>query len=281
MMNIQKLGSFGKFKVASVIILTALFSLVIIQCNSKLDEQDLALVEETTVNLPEIQTEYAFDIKEDLRFDITITDDKVYFKGELISLEGLSKFDGNFPENAQIVLEVDKDEKMKLVHEVQEVLREKDLRMIVYQGKGESGELLNVPILLPPGPNSKSHIKVPTLTNEFIKENGIHMLEIDMNVEDVPYDAFTYNALHDPMIPKGSFVFRGRYTDDTSYEAYLTGLNEIKNGFYRFYDERAQEMFGKSFFDINREQQKGDEESKEQYHAVRKGIPMSIVLEKK
>ncbi|GAB4228853.1 MAG: hypothetical protein Tsb0034_00200 [Ekhidna sp.] len=280
MMHIQKIGRLGKFKVGTVIAITMLFSVIVIQCNSKLDEQDLAHVEEVTVSLPIIQTEFTYDIKDDRRFDIAIIDDRVYFKDELISLEGLSSFDGNFPEKAQIVLEVDKGQKMKLVHEVQEVLREKDLRMIVYQGRSKSGELLNVPILLPPSPDSKSRIEVPTLTDEFIKENGIHMLEIDMNVEDVSYDTFTYNALHNPMIPKGSFVFRGRYTDGTTYEAYLTGLSEIKNGFYRFYDERARELFGKSFYEINREMQNGSLESKDQYHATRNGIPMSIVFEK-
>ncbi len=281
MMNIQKIGHLGRFKVVAVSIMTLLFSLIIVQCNSKLEEQEPPLInKETAINLPEIETEYFFDIKENLRFDIIIKDDQVYFKDELITLEELGSFDGNFPEKAQIVLQVDKGQKMKLVHEVQEVLREKDLRLIVYQGRDSRGELLSVPILLPPSKKSKSPISLPELTPEFIAENGIHMMEFDMNVKDVRFDQLSYNALRDPMIAKGSIVIRGRFTDETSFGDYLIGVNGMKNGYYQFYDERAQELYGRSFYDINREREMGNEEAKELYNEVRKGYPMSIVFEK-
>lgn len=278
-MNIQKLGGLGKFKIASVVALTSVFSLVVIQCNSKLEDQGLTLQNDVVVSLPVVETEYAYDIKDHLRFDITIKGDKIYFKEQLFTLQELSDFDGNFPPKAQIVLEIDKDQPMKLVYEVQEVLRAKDLRMLIYLSTNTAGETLGIPFMLPPGPDSKSRIKVPALTDEFIQENGIHMIEMNMSDAEVDYESFVYNGLKDPMIDKRSFVFRGRYSDDTSYENYLIGLTEIKEGFYKLYDERALEMFGKSFYDINREQ-KTSEEAKSQYRAVREGIPMSIVVER-
>ncbi|MEM7298332.1 MAG: hypothetical protein AAF391_08715, partial [Bacteroidota bacterium] len=122
---------------------------------------------------------------------------------------------------------------------------------------------------------------LPDLTEEFIRENGIQMIDVDMNVDEVPVSSLVYNSLHDPLMKKGSMVVRSRYSDETSYEEYLSGLNEMKNAFYRFYDERAQELFGKSFYEINREQFNGNQEAKQQYRKTREGYPMSIVVEKR
>ncbi|MEO9870861.1 M56 family metallopeptidase [Ekhidna sp.] len=279
MMNIQKIGNLGKFKVATVITLTVLFSLVIVQCNSKLEEQDLSLTEEFSVDFPVIQdTKYVFNISSEVRFDIIIKNDLIYFKDELMTLKELSSFDGDFHPKAQMILKVDKNQQMKLVRNVQDVLREKELRMIVYVGKNESGELLNIPMMLPPAPNSKSGITVPELTDKFVQENGIQLLDVDMGKTQEQYSELIYKSLHDPMIDKSAFVVRGRYEDDDTYEEYLTSLNSMKQGYYDYYEEKAQELYGKSFYDINRAQ-KTSEKAKQQYREVRRGVPMAISIE--
>lgn len=280
MMKIQKLGGLGKFKVATVTAITALFSVVVIQCNSKLEDQSLAQTQPFAVDLPVIENnDYVFDVNTTERMDVVIQNDKVFIDNEEVKPGNFGQDWKDVHPKTQVVLQVDKDQSMKLVHEVQEQLRKLDLRLIVYTGKGRSGEIANIPFMLPPAPNSSSPIRVPALTDEFIKKNGIEMIEMNMDRLDINYGNFVYNALHNPMIPKGSFVFRGRYYDDTSYEEYLTSLTKIKQGFYRLYDERAYEMFGKSFFDINRER-KIIEEAQQQYKDVREGYPMSIVMQK-
>jgi hypothetical protein len=55
------------------------------------------------------------------------------------------------------------------------------------------------------------------------------------------------------------YVVRAVHDDDT-YAEYLLNLAYIKEGFNQLYQERAQEMFGKDYFSID----------KEQFDAVRK-----------
>lgn len=280
MMNIQRIGHLGKFKVAAVIALTLLFSLVIVQCNSKLEEQEITLSEELSVELPLIETEYTYDVKEHLRFDIIIKNDQIYFKDRLMTLKELSDFDGNFPEKVQMVLTVSKTQKMKLVHEVQEVLREKDLNLLVYQGENSSNDVLNVPFMMPPRPGSKSGVYVPELTDEFIRERKLDLLRVHLGsstkISSEVIDRHVRKHVKDGL---GNYVVIGNYGENEFFGDYLTNLVSIKQGFYDIYDERAQDLFGVSFYEINRAQEQ-NEEAKQQYREVRKGIPMAISIEK-
>lgn len=279
MMNIQKIGHLGRFKVAIVITMTVLFSLIIVQCNSKMEEQDLSLKEEFSVNLPVIQdTKYTFQTGEAARLDITIKNDQVYANQTHLSLEGLKNLKGDFHPKTQVVFEIDKGQKMKLVNDVQKVLRDKDLRVVVYVGMGQSGEILNIPLMLPPAPDSKSGITVPKLTDEFVRKNGIQLLEVNLGAYQENYAGRIFNTLKDPAVDKSSLVVRGRFKGDDTYGVYLASLSSMKQAYYDYYDERALELFGKTFYDINREQ-KTSEEARQQYMEVRKGVPMSIVFE--
>ena len=280
MMNIQKMGGLGKFKVASVIAFTIAFSLIIVQCNSVAQVSDLTIAEEFSVDLPVLKnTNVTIDIHNKAKLDIIIKNDRIYVNKEHLSLDDLKQLEGDFHPKTYVVLGVDKNQKMKLVYNVQEILREKDLRTLVYKGVNEARQTVNVTLMLPPHPNSKYGIKIPELTDEFILENGIYMIEMNMSDSGVDYESFVYNGLKNPMVNKNSFVFRGRYSDDTSYEDYLIGLAQIKQGFYKLYDERALEMFGKSFSQIN-SQRETSEEAHTQYQEVKKGIPMAISIEK-
>ena len=281
MMNIQKIGHLGRIKVATVITMTALFSLIIVQCNSKLEENELALDKAFSVSLPVIQdSQFTFDVSNQIRFDITIGNDLIYFKDRQFTLRELSRFDGNFPQKAQMVLNVDKDQKMKLVHEVQEILREKDLRFIIYAGQNSSGQALNVPFMLPPAPNSKSGVKVPELTDAFIKENNLDLLRLhlgsDTRISSEVVDIHVGKHMRNG---DSKYVIIGNYMDGDTFGNYLSNLHAVKQGFYDIYEIRAKELFGKSFYDINRSQ-KTSEEAKRQYSEVREGIPIAISVER-
>ncbi|WP_425391198.1 M56 family metallopeptidase [Ekhidna sp.] len=281
MMNIQKLGGLGKFKVATVIAITTFFSLIVIQCNSKLDEQGATLKEEISVNLPVLDSYYIFfEVNSSNHIGVTIKDNEIFVNGARVSLADIDNFARDYNSKTEVVLKIDQSQKMKLVNEVQEAFRRNDLRLMVYQCENSSGRVLNAPIQLPPGPNSKSKIMVPELTDEFIAEHGLDLLEIDLGGSS---DAITdqVEALVRKHIGKmeSKYVVRGIFRDSDTFKNYLSNFQLMKLGFYKIYEERAEEMFGKSFFEINGEQ-KTSEEAKEQYREVREGVPMAILLEK-
>lgn len=68
------------------------------------------------------------------------------------------------------------------------------------------------------------------------------------------------------------YVVSASIDDEDTYKDYLLNLVYIHNAFTKIYQERAQEMFGKNFYDLD----KKNKEEKEQYDAVRKGIPRAI-----
>ncbi|MEQ8237793.1 MAG: hypothetical protein RIA69_01205 [Cyclobacteriaceae bacterium] len=65
-----------------------------------------------------------------------------------------------------------------------------------------------------------------------------------------------------------------KYNDNTTYGHYLLNLNQVNGAFDQIYDERAKEMFGKNFYDLDR----SIDEEREQYNAVRKGLPRAISI---
>ena len=70
---------------------------------------------------------------------------------------------------------------------------------------------------------------------------------------------------------KGSsdYVISAGFDDDDTYSEYLVNLAYIQEAFNQIYQERSQQMFGKDFYDIAAN-------NKEQYQAVRQGIPRAI-----
>ena len=83
MMNIQKTSGFGKTKVALVTALTFVLGLVLIQCNSKLDEQLISdQTDVSNVELPVIQDlGYEFPKSTDGSPVISIKEDQVFLNG--------------------------------------------------------------------------------------------------------------------------------------------------------------------------------------------------------
>lgn len=74
-----------------------------------------------------------------------------------------------------------------------------------------------------------------------------------------------------------NYVVRVVYQDEDRFEDYLNKALAVNAAFNQVYDERAQEMFGISFAEINAKRQ-SEPVLKEQYEQVRKGIPRAIWL---
>ena len=63
-------------------------------------------------------------------------------------------------------------------------------------------------------------------------------------------------------------VVSATFNDQTSYGVYLSNFYYVKEGYIQLYQERAQKMFGKDFYQT----------TEEEYGAVREKIPTNISI---
>ncbi len=275
MMNIQKLGGLGKFKVVAVITMTILFSLIIVQCNS----EKLVVSTQSMDDLPLIESVgFGFEANDGV-LEIELEENQMRVNGveaELADLKEMTKpFDAK---RMGIALRAASNLPMKKVYELQEALRMLDLRKIIYLGRTNEGTLEEVVFLLAPHPNSDLGLKIPVLTEEFIKEHDLDLFRYQVSQQD-RIDSEVVQGQVTQHLDDMNYVFELKYKDDDTYQKYLSNLQSLKQGFYDIYEERAQELYGKSFAEIAKKRPY-DEVAKQQYAEVRKGIPMSISVAK-
>lgn len=274
-MNIQKLGGLGKFKVVAVITMTILFSLIIVQCNS----EKLVVSTQSMDDLPLIESVgFGFEANDGV-LEIELEENQMRVNGveaELADLKEMTKpFDAK---RMGIALRAASNLPMKKVYELQEALRMLDLRKIIYLGRTNEGTLEEVVFLLAPHPNSDLGLKIPVLTEEFIKEHDLDLFRYQVSQQD-RIDSEVVQGQVTQHLDDMNYVFELKYKDDDTYQKYLSNLQSLKQGFYDIYEERAQELYGKSFAEIAKKRPY-DEVAKQQYAEVRKGIPMSISVAK-
>lgn len=159
---------------------------------------------------------------------------------------------------------------MELVRNVQMELRKADLRKILYLGQTSTSRKVEMAFLLPPTPENAAKNGAPLQPDisELEAEGRINIFKIDLgdNAGAVNQQK-VYDFVKSHMQKQSSdYVVSARFSDDDTYNDYLPNLVYIKEGFHQIYQERSQEMFGKNFFDTD----------KEEYQEVRKGIPMAI-----
>lgn len=131
-MKIKESGWTGKVKVAMAVASAIIIGGVIVQCNSKIDDQ-ISVVPESLVAdfsdevnlpvLPETGFKYTGDLSDALSF--TIIGDKLSINGEYYGLEGVIPVIENsgLTEKGIIVMKVDKKQDMKVVSDVHMKLR--------------------------------------------------------------------------------------------------------------------------------------------------------------
>jgi len=127
MMKIQKSGWAGKLKVALVLSIAVIFSLVIVQCNSKMDgeiSKEMELLSFPNPDLTEFSTYVNLKIK-----DGTITiDNELCVVDEIPDILKRKKYS----KDAVVRMEADTDTSMGFVWLVQEKLREANMKKISY-----------------------------------------------------------------------------------------------------------------------------------------------------
>ncbi|WOK07120.1 M56 family metallopeptidase [Imperialibacter roseus] len=284
MMTNQKSGWSGKVKVAMAIAGTVLFSAIIVQCNSKMDESvaesgpaaETSTEFEAGVNLPVLPDNgYTFDGNRSDALNVSITGNKLSIEGKVYNLSDIASLvkDAKLSDHAVIILRVDKDQSMSLVRDVQTELRKADRRKILYIGQTVSGKSFEMPFLLPPMPGrpAADGKQLPEIDDQYAAEHDMDILKIRLGDnagaanQQLVYDFVMGQRQKD----KSNYVVSAGFDDGDTYSDYLVNLAYIQEGFNQIYQERSQQMFGKDFYDIAAN-------NKEQYQAVRQGIPRAI-----
>ena len=279
MMKNRRSGWSGKVKVALAIAGTMIVSAVTIQCNTKLDDDQMQPgIDDglSEIDLPVLtKTGYHFDGDRKDALEFVIEGDKLTIDGqphgtdEIASvLEGKALPD----ESGFIAMYVDKNQKMRLVRDVEMELRKADRRKVFYIGIGTDGSKVETPIMLPPTIEEARRLGI------FV-ESDITKAEADGRTAILKFKAgdgagddnqrrvYTFVKEH---LDKSStdYVVSLKYNDDDRYGAFLTNLHFIREGYIQIYQERAKALFGKDYYDV----------SKEEYQVVRKNAPMAISI---
>ena len=272
MMTNKKSGWAGRTRVSGAIVVMLFCSIVIVQCNSAKEDQAISPAKvardlSAKINLPVLPSSgYKFegDLSEALTFTIgngtlRITD-----------RNGVEYHIDNIPGDQHgreipIVMMVDKDQTMHFVREVQMALRVMNRRKLLYIGETSSGERVEVIIMLPPDPNSD--LLKPDLTK--VPAENLLQFHSGRNDGEV-MQGQVYSFVKD-FIAKGQGelpVVSLKTDGDVNYGTYLSNFFHIKEAYIQIYQERALKLFQKDFYQT----------TKDEYHAVRQGIPMNVSI---
>ncbi|MEQ8469849.1 MAG: M56 family metallopeptidase [Marinoscillum sp.] len=287
MMKVKESGLAGKAKVAAAIIAVAVFSIVIVQCNAKLENEEVLLSAPSLVTPPpppialpqlEVQGNYKedFDLSNSMAF--SMADGVLTINGKVSTLDDVATALEASGSNAQTImaLRVARDEPMGLVRDLQDILRKHNRRKVLYRAMDQNSKALDLAMLLPPHPDSAEGANWPVIDDAFAKKNNVDIMKIKVSdnlgqaYKDLVRDFVKRNISQG----KDNYVVSYKPEDSDSYGDFFTNLFYINRGFDLIYDERAQELYGKDFYNINRKAPGGNEE----YMAVRQGIPRAISI---
>ncbi len=274
MMKNNNSGKSGIVKISAATLGLVLLSLLIVQCNSMLEDAASGELSESTevrLNLPVLpETGFKFDgNKEDLA-NLEIVDNKIYLNGKATVLEELGQalIRSGLTNRGAVVFSVDQNQKMSLIRDVQMELRKVDRRKLLYVGKTSDGTKVEMAFLLPPDPDSEMGQNMPVIDEKFIAEREMELLYL--NVGDnlgAENKSSVYNFVMDQyQRGRTNYIVSVKYGDNDTFGVYLTNLTYIQEGFNQIYQERAKEMFQKDFYELENED----------YQAVRQGIPRAI-----
>jgi hypothetical protein len=183
MMKSNKSGFIGKLKVALTITCAILFSLVLFQCNSKIDEksptESKSLSESYIAEIKSLSENYEADTllnnyRAEARSFIdsskaaaklseisniykkrpifSISNDKLFVDGKHCEISEVKSIleKASLGRHGLVELRINANQKMKKVREFQTELRRLDRRKVIYYGEAAFGEYMIQPFLVPP-----------------------------------------------------------------------------------------------------------------------------------
>jgi beta-lactamase regulating signal transducer with metallopeptidase domain len=270
MMTNKKSGWAGRTRVGLAMITMILAGAIIIQCNSKMDEQ-ISAYDGSKQGAPNIEVPtlpasgYKFDGDLSNALTFTVHNSVLYIGDKPSSPEEIKHLQASdYPQSDPIVMMVDKEQPMGFIRKIHTALREEDRRKLLYIGQTATGDRVEIVLMLPP---DAKKVVLPDV-NKISKEN---LLKVDLGLKEDPTNQqkvyeFVSNHLHQGTAER--CVVSGRINDDASYSSYLSNFFYIKEGYIKLYQERAHEMFGKDFYKTTREE----------YLAVRERLPTNISI---
>ena len=288
MMKVEKSGWAGKAKVALVLSAVAVFSLVMMQCNSRIDEQVLlesqassALEVSDGIELPVLaKSEYKFNLDPNTpTLNLTIAGNKITLNGEAVEVDQIASIVENASEEQTVVItRIDRAQPMALVRDVHEEFRKADRLKFLYMGQTSTGEQVEVPLRLPPFPGNAQGVELPAIDDKFARENNMALLKIQMGENTGPaIQQKVYDFVKGQVEEKSNYVVSARFSDDDTYNDYLVNVFYMQAGFFQIYGERAQAMYGMNFSEIFKDKSTNGEYGNI-YDAIKKDIPMAISI---
>ena len=287
MMKLKESGMAGKAKVVAVFAAVLVFSLVVVQCNSKLEESEVSLESPSLIapppppiELPQVTNsgQYRFDPDLSNSMTFAIDDDVLRINGQVSSLEDVQSAinESGINERTIMVLYVNKNQKMGLVRDLQDVFRKNKRNKILYKGIDGGGQALDMAILLSPHPDTPEGANWPKIDDEFAKRTGTEILKVKVSDNLGLENAQLVTDMVSKHLDAGdaNYVVSYKTEDSDSYGDFFSNLFYINQGFNHIYESRAQKLYSKGFFEIDRKEPGGEE----QYNAVREGIPRAISI---
>lgn len=274
MMNNKNSGWAGKLKVILTLTISAFGCLAIVQCNSRLSDDDGAVTSQSiqsakSANLPVLPAS-GFRFKGDLTnaLTFTISHDRLLVNGQEVEPDQLSSvLDGTTGgRDTPVLIQADASQQMGLIQRVHMALRKLDRRKLLYAGITATGQPVEVMIVLPPDPEK---VALPD-PDELAAEGKIDLLTIRIGEDESSVSEEAVFNFVNKHISQNSqaYVVSLKGDDADAYGDYLLHTFHAREAFHRIYQERSRKLFGKDFFDT----------SEEEYQKVREGIPMSISI---
>jgi hypothetical protein len=266
MMTNKKSGWLGQLKVSAAIIAMICCSVILIRCNSKIDDEQISspkISNDTQVDLPTLPSS-AFRLDADLRNAVTFTisNNTLHIGDKESKVSEIANLLGTEDEGLPIIMMVDKNQQMGFVRKVHLALRKANRRKLLYVGETTSGERVEVVLMLPPHPDTSLS------TDDVPKE---HLLKINLgDNEGIANQQKVYDFIMS-YVSKGNAqlaVVSAVMDNAGTFGTYLLNFFYVKEGYIKIYQERAQTMYGKDFYQT----------SQEEYNAVREKIPTNISI---
>ena len=268
MMTNKKSGRLGQVKVSAAIVAMFCCSLVLIRCNSKIEDEQISSLKISS-DLKEVDLAIlppsAFRLDADLRnaLTLTISNNTLRIGNKEAEVSEIANLQGE--ENGRtlpIIMMVDKNQQMGFVRNVQMALREANRRKLLYIGQTISGERVKVVLMLPP--KRESSLSIDDVPNERLLKINLGNNDGEANKQKVYDFIMSY-------VSKGNAelaVVSGVIDDAGTFGNYLMNFFYMKEGYIKIYQARAQKMYGKDFYQT----------SQEEYMAVREKIPTNISI---
>ncbi|MEL6557851.1 MAG: M56 family metallopeptidase [Bacteroidota bacterium] len=286
MMKNNQSGIKGGLRVALSLVFAAVVSLVIVQCNSKMEE-DNGL--ESQVSTVEIDGQINLPVVPDIKSKVNYNQTDVivlHIKANELTIDGVVYENADLPSlldnsgisnHGVVIMKVDKDQRMGKVRDVQTELRRANRRKVLYEAQTATGKLIQSAMLLPPlpGDNTTGAPQLPTfdlsdavIEGNIAKKYDMEFLKVDLGGSKgvaTQTEVYDFVKSHEQR-ESTAYVVSAKFDDADTYGSYMTNLIYVQEGFNQLYQERSAAMFGKDFYELD----------KPEYNAVRKNVPRSI-----